>query len=325
LARADAVADQVWAFVGELERRGVLTIRRARRSPYDLDWQGAKLTFVPEVEETLRVWLRRDWSEPAALIWRRTIERYAAAFRDAGAALVSQRIVIEDRSADEVVAALARAAQITVPMTLRQLSATLFWGDSKVLDDRGELVAALLPHLEIRDRPLVIAAHLPAVCGGVLFVENQDTYTAAAAGLPAEARDLALVYAAGFRGSASRVRSRSGSLLHYAGTGRGDWVQRFESWWYDGGPELGPCWFWGDLDFAGMQILKALRGRFEGLGAWPPGYEPLRVQLEAGGGYGVRDDAQGQVDPVATGCDYADSVLLPAIRARGRRDQEAMG
>jgi hypothetical protein len=342
LARADAEADQLWAFVDELERHGVLGIRKARRSPYDPEWQGAKLTFVPEVEETLRVWLRREWSEPATLIWRRAIERYAAAFHDSGAALLSQRIVIEDRSADEVVGALAGAARLTVPMTLRQLSATLFWGDSKVLDDRGELVAALLPHLGIRDRPIVIAAHLPAVCDGVLFVENQDTYTGAVAGFPIEARSLALVYAAGFRGSAARVRSRSGSLLHYARPARGDLVEYFDSWWYDGGEGMGPLWFWGDLDFAGMQILKALRGRFEGMQAWRPGYEPMLASVEAGGGYGAAADGeradvvpraggagsgggQGQLDPVSTGCEYADSVLLPAIRSHGRRDQEAMG
>ena len=324
LGRADAAADQTWSLIQELARRGVLAIRKASRSPYDFDWQGAKVMFAPEVEETLRVWLRRDWSEPAATVWRRAIERYAAKFHDAGAALLSQRIVIENRSADDIVAALAAAADIRVPMTLRQLSATVFWGDSKILDERGELVAALVPHLEIRDRALVIAVHLPERCKGVLFIENQDTYTAAAAGTPTEALEFALVYAAGFRGTAARVRNRLGSLLHYAGPGLRELASRFDAWWYDSGTGFGPAWFWGDLDFAGMQILKSLRSRFEGLEAWPVGYDPLRVQLQVGGGHGARaDDSKGQVDPVLTGCAYADSVLLPAIRRHGRRDQES--
>jgi hypothetical protein len=222
---------------------------------------------------------------------------------------------------------LATAATITVPMTLRQLSATLFWGDSKILDDRGELVVALLPRLEIRDRVLVIAVHLPARCRGVLFVENQDTYTAAAASATSpDARELAVVYAAGFRGTAARVRSRSGAMLHFAGAGLRQLAQDFETWWYDDGPSFGPCWFWGDLDFAGMQILKLLRMRFPGLSAWRPGYEPMVAKLRSGGGY--RDavgDSRGQVDPGATGCDFADRELLPAIREHGRRDQEALG
>jgi hypothetical protein len=324
LQRADAAADQTWALVVELDRRGVLAIRRAVRSPYDVEWKGAKIAFSPESEPTLRNWLSRDWNVPAALVWRRAIELYADSFHDAGAALLPQRIVIENRSAEDIVAALAGAAQMTMPMTLRQLSAAVFWGNSKVLDDRGELVAALLPNLEIRDRKLVIAAHLPEKCRGVLFVENQDTYTTAAAGMPVEAQELALVFVAGFRGSASRVRSRSGSLLHYAGPGRLDFVDGFDSWWYDSGPAFGSSWFWGDLDFAGMHILKTLRDRFEGLCAWAPGYESMLVQLRASGGYGARiDDAKGQVDPILTGCPYADSTLLPAIRRYGQLDQES--
>jgi hypothetical protein len=304
----------------------VLAIRRASLGPLEVEWRQAKIAFSPDVEEVLRVWLGRAWSEPAMGIWRRAIERHAAAFHDGGAALSTQRIVIENRSADDVVGALASAARFTVPMTLRQVSATIFWGNSKILDDRAALVAASLPHLEILDRPLVIAAYLPAHCDGVLFIENQDTYTRAVSGVPAEARALALVYAAGFRGSASRVRSRSGSLLHYAGPGRSEFTERFEAWWYDEGAAPGPAYFWGDLDFAGMQILKALRSRFAGLGAWQPGYEPMRAALGVGGGYGVvADDARGQVDPVVTGCAYADTVLLPAIRQYGQRDQESQG
>jgi hypothetical protein len=55
--------------------------------------------------------------------------------------------------------------------------------------------------------------HLPERCKGVLFIENQGTYTAAAAGTPTEALEFALIYAAGFRGTAARVRNRLGSLL----------------------------------------------------------------------------------------------------------------
>jgi hypothetical protein len=324
LERADAAADHTWALVQDLERRGVLAIRRTARGPYDVDWLAAKIAFSPEAEATLREWLGRDWSAPAKLIWREAIEKHAKSFQDAGAALLPQRIAIENRSALEIVAALAGAAKLTAPMTLRQLSATVFWGNSKILDDRGELVAALLPHLQIRDRTLVMAVHLPSDCRGVLFIENQDTYTTAAAGTPLEARELALVFAAGFRGSAARARSRSGCLVHYAGPGRHELAARFDAWWYDAGAALGPCWFWGDLDFAGMQILKSLRDRFDGLDAWPPGYESMLVQLQTRGGYGARiDDVKGQVDPILTGCPYADSALLPAIRRYGQLDQES--
>jgi hypothetical protein len=101
-------------------------------------------------------------------------------------------------------------------------------------------------------------------------------------------------------------------------------ASRFDAWWYDGEAGFGRAWFWGDLDFAGMQILKSLRSRFEDLEAWPIGYEPLRVQLAARGGHGTRaNDSKGQIDPVLTGSAYADSELLPAIRSHGGRDQES--
>jgi hypothetical protein len=329
LAKADAQADQSWGLLNELARLGVLRIRPARRSPYDPEWQGAKLAFPPESEPVLRAWLGREWSEPALQVWRRAVQAHAQHFADGGAALLNRRIVIGNRSPEDIVAALATIARISEPVSLRQLSASVFWGDSKVLDDRGDVVAALFPALQIRERAGVVAVYLPERCEGTLFIENQDTYIAATLGEPSITRSLALVYASGFRGTAMRVRSRAGALLHFAGPGAAGLQSAFDAWWYDGTPALGfdepQCWFWGDLDFAGMQILKALRLRFPSLTAWQPGYTPLLAALVRCGGYrpfAVED--RGQLDPGTTGCAYADSALLPAIRQHGQLDQEFM-
>ena len=74
-----------------------------------------------------------------------------------------------------------------------------------------------------------------------------------------------------------------------------------------------------------MQILKSLRSRFEDLRAWQPGYEPMLTHLRNFGGYGTAVvEGKGQVDPGQTGCAYADSVLLPAIREFGQMDQERL-
>jgi hypothetical protein len=201
----------------------------------------------------------------------------------------------------------------------------LFWGDSKVLDERGPLVAALWPELEIRERALVVAVHLPATCRGVLFIENQDTYTAAAGGTVAGVAHTALVFAAGFRGAASRVRNRAGALLHYAGSSESALVSEFDGWWFGAVSKAWPCWFWGDLDFSGMQILKSLRSRFPDLCAWQPGYEPMLARLKNSAAYSGRlIDDRGQIDPLETGCAYADATLLPAIRELGPMDQEML-
>lgn len=322
LGRADIQADQSWALVRELERLGLLGVRLARRNPLDAEWRGAKLAFAPASESVLRQWLDREWAEPAMQLWRRAVESQAGAFTRGYQALLSRRVVVAGRSVEEVVKAFASIASLKGPVTLRQLSAAVFWGDSKVLDNRADLIAALFPELQIRERALVVSVFLPNQPKGVLFIENQDTYTAAADGFPEECRQLALVYAAGFRGSASYIRNRGSVLLHYAGPGmsmRGE----FERWWFDGGAVSGPCAFWGDLDFAGMQILKALRGRFGSLTAWRAGYDPMLQVIRKRGGYNspaAIDPAQS--DPQLTGCPYADTVLLPVIRQYGQIDQE---
>jgi hypothetical protein len=191
-----------------------------------------------------------------------------------------------------------------------------------VLDERGDLIAALFPQLQIRDRPIVVAVYLPERIDGVLFIENQDNYSAAIDGEPPASRNHAIVYLAGFRSTALRIRGRQGARLHFAGPGS-DRRGAFEQWWFESAELTTHLFFWGDLDFAGMQMLKSLRQRFGDVQAWRPGYEPMLADLAAAGG-GVRPLGSGQVDPVTTGCYFADTVLLPAVRAQGAWDQERM-
>ena len=327
LQRSDAGADQLWSLVVDLERRGMLRIRRGRIGPYDPPWKGAKLAFAAAGESALRIWLKRDRAPADLERWRWAVSASAHLFPGSCEALLARRIAIEHRSPEDVVAAFARVGGVNRAITLRQLSALCFWGDSKVLDERADLITALFPQLVIRDRAIVVAVHLPLRWDGVLFIENQDTYTYACAGVPAEAASLALVYASGFRSSAERVRSPGGAILHFAGPGarsaEAAAVDRFERWWFDQEKPIGPCWFWGDLDFAGMQILKTLRARFGEVSAWPPGYAPMVEELRKERGYSAGVEmGRRQVDPQRTGCAYADDVLLPVIRERGQVDQE---
>lgn len=325
LERADAAADQLWKLVRALQACGALAIRHARRGPFDPDWKGAKLAFTAAGELLIRHWLQREPLTPELQTWRAAVHQHTTAFPGGCAALLARRIAVEGRSSEDVVAAFARMATLRGPLTLRQLSAFACWGDSKFLDDRGELIATLFPQLQIRERAIVVAIHLPVDCAGVLFIENQDTYTMACSGEPLAVSRLGLIFASGFRSSAERVRMRDGSLLHYAGAVSPQLRERFESWWFDAGEPLGPCWFWGDLDLAGMQILKTLRARFGEVTAWQPGYAPMLAALGAAGGYAVAGArSRGQADPGTTGCLYADTVLLPAIRERGQLDQEAI-
>jgi hypothetical protein len=322
LARADEQADHTWAVIEELADAEVLEIRRSKRGALDPDWHNAKLAFVPGAEPVLREWLQRPRAESSMAQWRRAVEEQAHLFPSGHELLLTRRIACPGRNDREVVTALAGLASIRRPATLRQLSKLAFWGDSKVLDDRGELIAALFPDLPVRERPIVVTVYLPERVDGILFIENQDNYSAAIDGELAAGKELAVVFLHGFRGTAARIRSRQGVRLHYGGPGI-DRREQFERWWFDDVAALGPMFFWGDLDFASMQMLKTLRQRFDGITTWRPGYEPMLTELAASGG-GNRPTGHRQVDPGSTGCAFADETLLLAVRALGCWDQERM-
>ncbi len=145
-------------------------------------------------------------------------------------------------------------------------------------------------------------------------------------GNPVESKKLILVYAAGFKSSASRIRQADGVSLHYYGKSDTGAKQSLEDWWFKRPSCDWPVWFWGDLDYAGMGILKALKQRFFEVRAWPPGYEPMLELLRQQKGHSpIMAGKQAQQDPDTTGCEFADQALLPAIRqAQAFVDQEVV-
>jgi len=93
-------------------------------------------------------------------------------------------------------------------------------------------------------------------------------------------------------------------------------------WLFDG--VHWPVYFWGDLDFSGMDILAKLKKVFPTIEPWYNGYVPMLNALQAGDGHSPEEaKKEKQTDPVTTGCEYADLVLLPALRKYNRfLDQE---
>jgi len=325
LKRLDESADQSWLFISELQRLGVLDIKPGRRSLLDAQWSGAKLAFPPDTEAILRHWLNRPARPSELKVWRELVNQNVAAFPGDISVLMRRRLSIPGHTDTETLVALTQIGRFREPITLRQLSATLFRGNSKLLDERKELVQALYPDLQIRQRAIVVAIHLPSHIEGILFIENQDSYISACEAALPGVDHLALVYAAGFRGCAERVREPGGALLHYRGEGYERWREHFELWWLNQQDWPMPLYFFGDLDFSGMEILGTLRRRFGNVVAWQPGYGQLLARLLSEGGH-MPDaaDKQLQSDPVAVGCSYADEVLLPAMRHHGFLDQETL-
>ena len=221
-----------------------------------------------------------------------------------------------------------------IELPLREASAQVFQGRSKILDSREELLRLLgATPGQFHEAPIQLLVALPnepGVSNEVLFVENLVTFERMADLRQPSWRHSLLVYAAGFKGSAQRLRSQHGCRIYVrapssacdaiVGEGR---LRAVESWLFDG-IDL-PVYFFGDLDYAGMQILSSLRDVFAKAQAWTPGYRMLADALELGDGHAPSIAAKElQIDPGHTGCIYADQCLLPLMRRHGRfMDQEA--
>lgn len=245
-------------------------------------------------------------------------------------------VSISGRSAEDVFERLLSIREQHVPddgVLLREASAKAFWGLSKVLDSRQDMIAALLdvdvcPYLE---QPVHLNVYFAgAYAKRFLFIENKTSFERAIrdillASCGATAFDgFAIIYSSGYVGSSKNLRHPQSVRLFYSldEISRPDNADVFRADLFSSASI--ETHFWGDLDFAGMAILRHLRETFPSANAWRPGYTPMLDRLVAGMGHTpeeARKDGQRPVD--TTGCSFADKILLTAIRTHGRFvDQE---
>ena len=241
---------------------------------------------------------------------------------------------LQSLSVEEAARSLEALRELCVSgrqLPLREVSARVFQGRSKILDSRDELLRLLGASpgqfQEARIQLLVALPDDPRAIDEVLFIENLVTFERLADFRHATWRHALLVYAAGFKGSAQRLRSRQGCRLYVRASSlsiaQEGGLHAVESWLF-GATDL-PVRFFGDLDYSGMQILRSLREVFANAQVWVPGYASLADLLAQGGGHQPGMAAKElQTDPGSTGCAYADQRLLPLMRCHGRFiDQEA--
>lgn len=215
---------------------------------------------------------------------------------------------------------------------LREASAQVFQGRSKLLDNRDELLRLMgAAPGQFLEAPIQLLLALPDTIQpfrDVLLIENLVTFERMADRRDQEWAGSLLVYAAGFKVSAKRLRSRDGCTLYVRTpipqtSVTPACMQRVEEWLFGNGSW--PISFFGDLDYAGMQILASLRDVFPETQAWVLGYDALIQVLERGGGHApIQAGKELQTDPGQTGCAFADQHLLPRMRCHHRFvDQEA--
>jgi hypothetical protein len=159
---------------------------------------------------------RPERVKSASELWGEAVENSLRASPEAKAAVTQFLVDVPGRTAAEVVERLNLLPDLrSRQLLLREASAHLFWGMSKVLDNRQ----ALQVWLPARD------------FDGVLFVENQMSFEKLIRTARPE-QGLAIVYAAGFRAGAQRLRAPGGASLFYSSAGDLSEASRamFERW-----------------------------------------------------------------------------------------------
>jgi len=252
--------------------------------------------------------------------WRNEVNNHS--FPGETKKLSSNPIIIPGRSHSEVLNALEGLPKLQdCNMLLREVSSTLFWGGSKVLDDREKMIVELLgvDDSPFPKKPLSLLIHMPKDAEKkVLFIENEVSFLMACKGrIPIEMTEYILIYASGYKSGTPRLRKKGGAMLFYTADSDESQLKKeiFSKWLLGKGDEW-ETFFWGDLDYSGMDILFRLKNVFSNILAWKPGYDRMLQRLQDNQGHPPEGaKKEGQNDPGETGCKYADAVLLPALRS----------
>jgi hypothetical protein len=197
---------------------------------------------------------------------------------------------------------------------------------SKVLDNRPELIIAFGG----TEESLIIN-----VCGNaseairqVIFIENYDTYTQMGRNDWIKSNEeTILVYSSGFMASSSRIREKDKSIIHYATHSKLDENSKnlFELWFYREKIPSIKCFFFGDFDFSGISIFMLLRNIFPEMCIFALGYDAMLNNVQLGRGHmPMMAKKENQKDPGFVQDEYADVILLPAMRKYGFYDQEGV-
>lgn len=307
-----------------------------RRIARDLDLmeRRPKLVISPAAEAFMREATGRQRSDRDAWIarWREVVMQRIGP-GELAQRLATHPIVVLSHPAVEVLERFVGLKELTAEsLMLHEAASRQFWGMSKLLNSQQEAIALLagVPECPFPNRPvqLIVQALTDQLDAPILFVENGATFESLATGRMPEARGHILIYASGYKASARRIRSRAGSSLYFSPQvceGNAGLPDAIMAWLYSVDATR-PVYFWGDLDYAGMAILKELRVVFANARAWQPGYNRLLDCLSTEESHTPEEAAKsGQIDPGLTGCMYADNVLLPAIRKKVRFvDQESI-
>jgi hypothetical protein len=319
--------DFLWEIIEELAKPPyeIWTLNKtSTKSKFRAENQ-ISLVFSYSAESVVRIWLKMPIVDAQEMAWRDTVNTSSLTQLPLSQMLIAGYPGIYPPQ--QLLTSLLNLSQLInclegKPMTWRQLSAACFSGDSKYLDSlsRQQWILNLFPQLDqiIQPRRLLFDVYLVDNAVGILLVENQDTFCwlSTIGKHIACTAHLHLVFSRGFQISAPRARHQEYASFYF----NGDHSQQehFCRFWFSSDEESNlPFYFWGDLDFSGMGIIKSLRHSFSTLTAWTPGYAPMVEAISLGYGHSpIHAGKQLQLNPGATGCHYSDFYLLPLLEEK---------
>ncbi|MCK9467596.1 MAG: DUF2220 domain-containing protein [Candidatus Absconditabacterales bacterium] len=291
----------------------IFTIKQSKKETFvDIrNKSKAKLIFNYNFEQLLRSFYKREVQTNS---WKENIEQLNCN-ADIKELMLNNRITIHEKKEYDIATQLLRLlTSNNENKSVRHVSAKYFWGMSKVLDNREQIIN----YCKLRTMPILL--HVKAMGNNpetILFIENQDTYIEAINSENAIFENYILIFSSGFKASAKRIRTENGSKIFFEDNcflgeeGR----KKFKQWLY-GDDELEfNIYFWGDLDFSGMNILSSLKKVFPNLKAWEYGYNKLLNALDYNNAHSPNlANKEGQTEPSLTGCKFTDTQLIPALK-----------
>ena len=139
-------AETTWQAFLALEEAGLISIKLPRpKTGYAIHELEPLIQLVPEAAERTRELLgmakpgearSKIWGDAARAVFPGEFELHQA--------IAARWIEIPGKSAMEIMAQLSKMRDMPQGTFLRQVSALLFWGDSKVLDAREALICEIL-------------------------------------------------------------------------------------------------------------------------------------------------------------------------------------
>ena len=319
--------DVLWNLLKKCRDDGLIFFEedKSRRDPDIHDWMKYKYIFNEAYEDRLRDWLDYHVLTPEEKEWREALEknRHLFEFPDKLKNPVRSLLRLE-KPAEEILLRLASVPGVLKekPVTVYQLSAMLFWGHSKVfINQEGWLKEVFsLPDGIIAERPILIEISFPLKPPeGVLMIENLDCYISSCGANLKGCENLIKVYTQGFRGTSLRIRNEKYSWFHVkdpVSLNSKDY-EAFVSFWQSDLSFPYPVYFFGDLDWAGMEIFCSLKKVFPEILPWKRGYMALMDARDNGQCHlPEMASKRGQKKIESTGDKWLDENILKPMKDR---------